>query len=64
VGRGFESLQGRHKFSYKVFTKTILDDFIKSRASGTSLKTIKIYHLALDNCVGYPITPVSILAIF
>jgi integrase/recombinase XerC len=39
------------------FTKEILDNFINSRASGTSPKTIKIYHLALDNFVGYPITP-------
>ena len=42
------------------FTKTILDNFIKSRASGTSPKTIKIYHLALDNFVGYAITPEGI----
>jgi len=34
-----------------------LDNFIKSRTSGTSPKTIKIYHLALDNFVGYPLTP-------
>ena len=42
------------------FTKAILDNFIKSRASGTSPKTIKIYHLALDNFVDYPITPEGI----
>ena len=44
------------------FTKTTLDDFIKSRASGTSPKTIRIYHLALDSLVGYPLTPEGINA--
>ena len=46
--------------SSQKFTKTTLDNFIKSRASGTSSKTIKIYHLALDNFIGYPITPEGI----
>jgi len=44
------------------FTKEILDNFINSRASGTSTKTIKIYHLALGNFVGYPVTPEGINA--
>ena len=47
-------------FSYKLFTKIILDNFIKSRASGTSSKTIKVYHVALDNFIEYPITPEGI----
>ncbi|MFC1978655.1 tyrosine-type recombinase/integrase [Chloroflexota bacterium] len=35
----------------------MLDKFLSSRASGTSPKTIGVYHLALDSFVGYPITP-------
>ena len=46
--------------SSRKFTKITVDNFVKSRASGTSPKTIKIYHLALDNFVGYPITPEGI----
>ncbi|HEX78818.1 MAG TPA: tyrosine-type recombinase/integrase [Dehalococcoidia bacterium] len=42
------------------FTRELLDDFLRSRASGTSPKTIKLYHIALDNFVGYPITPEGI----
>jgi site-specific recombinase XerD len=38
----------------------LLDKFLSSRASGTSPKTIGVYHLALDNFVGYPITPEGI----
>ncbi len=44
------------------FTSGILDSFLDSRASGTSPKTIGVYHLALDNFVGYPITPEGINA--
>ena len=40
----------------------MLDKFLSSRASGTSPKTIGVYHLALDNFVGYPITPEGINA--
>jgi len=40
----------------------LLDKFLGSRASGTSPKTIGLYHLALDNLVGYPITPEGINA--
>jgi hypothetical protein len=40
----------------QVFTKEWLDKFLNSRASGTSYKTIRIYHLALDNFIGYPLT--------
>ncbi len=42
------------------FTKDLLDKFLGSRASGTSPKTIRLYHLALDNFIGYPITPEGI----
>ena len=45
-----------------MFPTTLLDKFIKSRPSGTSPKTIGVYHLALDNFVGYPITPEDINA--
>ena len=45
-----------------MFTIEIWDKFIKSRPSGTSPKTIKVYHLALGNFVGYPITPEGINA--
>jgi len=44
------------------FTKDLLDKYLSSRASGTSPKTIGIYHLALDNFIGYPITPEGINA--
>ena len=55
-----KSLATKCSQSSQKFTKTTLDDFIKSRASGTSPKTIKVYHLALDNFIGYPITPEGI----
>jgi len=42
------------------FTKDLLDKFLSSRASGTSPKTLGIYHLALDRFIGYPITPEGI----
>ncbi len=42
------------------FTTHILQDFLLSRASGTSHKTIAVYHLALDKFIGYPITPEGI----
>jgi len=48
--------------SQEVFTTQLLENFITSRPSGTSLKTIKVYHLALDNFLGYPITPEGINA--
>jgi site-specific recombinase XerD len=44
------------------FTKNLLDKFLGSRASGTSQKTLGIYHLALDRFIGYPITPEGINA--
>ena len=46
--------------TFTKFTAEILNDFLDSRASGTSHKTIGIYHLALDNFIGYPITPEGI----
>jgi len=54
------SLATKCSQSSQKFTKITVDNFIKSRASGTSPKTIKIYHLALDNFIGYPITPEGI----
>jgi len=44
------------------FTRILLDEFLSSRASGTSPKTIGVYHLALDSLIGYPITPEGINA--
>ena len=44
------------------FTKNLLDSFLSSRASGISPKTIALFHYALDNFVGYPITPEGINA--
>jgi len=38
------------------FTTEILNRFLDSRASGTSHKTIAVYHLTLDGFVGYPLT--------
>ena len=46
----------------QVFTTQLLEEFITSRPSGTSQKTIKIYHLALDDLIGYPVTPEGINA--
>ena len=42
--------------SSQKFTKEILEKFLSSRASGTSPKTLRIYHLALDRFIGYPLT--------
>jgi len=62
-------LEGRHSTTEllphkakcsQVFTTELLDKFIKSRPSGTTAKTIGVYHLALDNFVGYPISPEGI----
>ena len=44
----------------KKFTKELLDSFLNSRATGTSPKTIAVYHLALDRFIGYPLTPEGI----
>ena len=44
----------------QAFTKDLLDKFLASRATGTSPKTIRVYHLALDNFIDHPITPESI----
>jgi integrase/recombinase XerC len=44
----------------QVFTTHLLEKFITSRPSGTSPKAIGVYHLALDNFVGYPMTPEGI----
>jgi len=38
----------------------LLDKFLGSRASGTSPKTIELYHFALDRFVNYPLTPEGI----
>ena len=48
--------------SSQKFTKEILEKFLSSRASGTSPKTIRIYHLALDRFIGYPLTSEGINA--
>lgn len=45
-----------------MFTTQLLEKFITSRPSGTSPKTIGVYHLALDNFIGYAITPEGINA--
>jgi len=48
--------------SSQKFTTELLEKFITSRPSGTSPKTIRIYHLALDRFLGYPVTPEGINA--
>ncbi|MFC2062604.1 tyrosine-type recombinase/integrase [Chloroflexota bacterium] len=48
--------------SCELFTKSLLCSFLESRASGTSPKTIVVYHLALDRFIGYPLTPEGINA--
>ncbi len=40
----------------------MLQDFLDSRASGISPKTIRVYHLTLDKFVGYPLIPEAINA--
>jgi integrase/recombinase XerC/integrase/recombinase XerD len=45
-----------------VFTTQLLEEFTKSRPSGTSQKTIGVYRLALNRLIGYPITPEGINA--
>jgi integrase/recombinase XerD len=40
----------------------MLENFLSSRASGTSPKTITVFHYALDNFIGYPLTPEGINA--
>jgi len=56
-----DSLVNSPKSSQK-FTSSTLEEFLASRASGTSPKTIAVYHLALDNFVGYPLSPEGINA--
>jgi len=46
--------------SSQKFTKNLLDEFLSSRASGTSPKTLELYHFALDRFIGYPLTPEGI----
>ena len=46
--------------SCEQFTKNLLDEFIKSRASGSSKKTLEIYQLTLGGFIGYPLTPEGI----
>ena len=43
-----------------MFTRELLDDFLRSRGSGISAKTIQLYHYALDRFIGYPLTPEGI----
>jgi len=46
--------------SCELFTKELLEKFIKSRASGSSKKTLEIYQLTLGGFIGYPLTPEGI----
>jgi hypothetical protein len=41
--------------SCELLTTQLLDIFLKSCSSGTSPKTIRIYHIALDRFVNYPL---------
>ncbi len=43
-----------------MFTNQILEQFLSSRASGTSYKTVRVYHLVLDKFLNYPLTPEAI----
>jgi len=45
---------------FTIFTTQLLDKFITNRASGTSQKTITLYHYALDKFIGYSLTPEGI----
>jgi len=42
------------------FTSQLFTEFLASRPPGTSPKTIKIYHLALDRFIGHSLTPEGI----
>jgi site-specific recombinase XerD len=44
----------------KKFTTQLLKKFIISRPQGASSRSIESYYYALDNFVGYPITPEGI----
>jgi len=46
--------------SSQKFTNQLLSDFITSRTTGTTQKTITLYHFALDRFIGYPLTPEGI----
>ena len=65
-GQWFKSTTAHHpkvQFSFRKFTKftrDLLDNFLRSRASGTNQKTIELYHCALDRFLGYPLTPEGI----
>jgi len=48
--------------SSQVFTSYLFDKFITNRTSGTSQKTITLYHFALDKFIGYSLTPEGINA--
>jgi site-specific recombinase XerD len=64
-GREFESrhpLQDLASKRSQLFTKEIFNKFLDSRASGTSPKTIKVFHAALDNFIDHEITPEGINA--
>ena len=43
-----------------LFTTPLLNEFITSRLTGTSPKTITLYHYALDKFIGYPLSPKGI----
>ena len=42
------------------FTSQLLKEFLGSRGSGISPKTIQLYHYALDRFIGFPLTPEGI----
>ncbi len=46
---------GHLQKSSQKFTKNLLDEFLASRASGTSSRSIESYHYTLDNFIGYPL---------
>jgi site-specific recombinase XerC len=43
-----------------MFTRQLLEEFLRSRSSGISAKTIQLYHYALDKFIGYPLSPEGI----
>ena len=43
-----------------LFTTPLLNEFITSRSTGTSPKTITLYHYTLDKFIGYSLTPEGI----
>jgi len=52
--------QANSSQKFTIFTTQLLNNFITNRTSGTSHKTITLYHFALDRFIGCSLTPEGI----